>query len=325
MKRVLPYIMLASALSLAATAAYYSIFGLSKLFSSQASAVMFMASILEASKLVTASYLHRHWTSIKWIAKTYLTAAMIILMAITSLGIYGFLVASYQDTAYKMTAVNSELSVLQLKKARYETNLGAIQAEKESLNINISELTRGLSNNVISYLDRDGNRITTTSTATRKALQEQLNSQRARLDDLTDSEIAAADSINSIEMQILDTQLNNEVASELGPLTYVASITGVSMDLVVNWFILLFIIVFDPLAVILLVSANRLLESPTKQASVPVAEKQEDSVTEERKAERVEAPTQESSIEPQPAPPQPDEKFKPHSLHDVWRISKRKK
>lgn len=325
MKRVLPYIMLASALSLAATAAYYSIFGLSKLFSSQASAVMFMASILEASKLVTASYLHRHWTSIKWIAKIYLTAAMIILMAITSLGIYGFLVASYQDTAYKMTAVNSELSVLELKKARYETNLGAIQAEKESLNINISELTRGLSNNVISYLDRDGNRITTTSTATRKALQEQLNSQRVRLDDLNDSEIAAADSVNSIEMQILDTQLNNEVASELGPLTYVASITGASMDLVVNWFILLFIIVFDPLAVILLVSANRLLESPTKQASVPVAEKQEDSITEESKAERVEAPTQESSIEPTPAPPQPDEKFKPHSLHDVWRISKRKK
>ena len=103
---------------------------------------------------------------------------------------------------------------------------------------------------------------------------------------MTDSEIAAADSVNSIEMQILDTQLNNEVASELGPLTYVASITGVSMELVVNWFILLFIIVFDPLAVILLVSANRLLESPTKQASVPVAEKQEDAVTEERKAER---------------------------------------
>ena len=325
MKRVLPYIMLASALSLAATAAYYSIFGLSKLFSSQASAVMFMASILEASKLVTASYLHRHWTSIKWIAKTYLTAAMIILMAITSLGIYGFLVASYQDTAYKMTAVNSELSVLQLKKARYETNLGAIQAEKESLNINISELTRGLSNNVISYVDGEGNRITTTSSATRKVLQVQLDSQLARREKLSDMEISIADSVSSIEMQILNTQLDNEVASELGPLTYVASITGVSMDLVVNWFILLFIIVFDPLAVILLVSANRLLESPTKQASVPVAEKQEDSVTEERKAERVEAPTQESSIEPEQAHFQPDEKFKPHSLHDVWRISKRKK
>ena len=137
MKRMLPYIMLLSALSLAATAAYYSIFGLSKLFSSQASAVIFMASILEASKLVTASYLHRHWSSIKWLAKTYLTAAMIILMAITSLGIYGFLVSSYQQTAYKMSAVESEISVLNLKKQRYETNLGAIQAEKESLNIKI--------------------------------------------------------------------------------------------------------------------------------------------------------------------------------------------
>jgi hypothetical protein len=325
MKRMLPYIMLLSALSLAATAAYYSIFGLSKLFSSQANAVIFMASILEASKLVTASYLHRHWTSIKWIAKTYLTAAMIILMAITSLGIYGFLVSSYQETAYKMTAVDSKLSVLELKKARYETNLGAIQAEKESLNNNISELTKGLSNNVISYLDRDGNRITTTSTATRKALQSQLDSQIARRDDLSDSEIAAADSVSSIEMQILDTQLNNEVAAELGPLTYVSGITGASMDLVVNWFILLFIIVFDPLAVILLVSANRLLESKNEDASVPVAEKPEGSVTEERKAKRVEAPTQESSTETNPGSAPAGAKFKPHSLHNVWRSAKRKK
>jgi hypothetical protein len=83
--------------------------------------------------------------------------------------------------------------------------------------------------------------------------------------------------------------------------------------------------VFDPLAVILLVSANRLLESPTKEADVLAEEKQEDSITDESTVDRVDAPTQESSIEPKPAPPQPDEKFKPHSLHDVWRISKRKK
>jgi hypothetical protein len=323
MKRMLPYIMLLSALSLAATAAYYSIFGLSKLFSSQASAVIFMASILEASKLVTASYLHRHWSSIKWLAKTYLTAAMIILMAITSLGIYGFLVSSYQQTAYKMSAVESEISVLNLKKQRYETNLGAIQAEKESLNINISELTKGLANNVISYVDGDGNRITTTSSATRKVLQGQLDSQLARREKLSNMEISIADSVSSIEMQILNTQLDNEVAAELGPLTYVSGITGASMDMVVNWFILLFIIVFDPLAVILLVSANRLLETKSNQDSVPVAEDEENSLTEECEDNRVEAPTQESSI---PVPEKPkDASFKPHSLHDVWRSAKRKK
>jgi hypothetical protein len=325
MNRVLPYMMLLSALSLAATAAYYSIFGLSKLFSSQASAVIFMASVLEASKLVTASYLHRHWSSIKWLAKTYLTVAMIILMAITSLGIYGFLVASYQQTAYKMSAVESELSVLNLKKQRYDTNLGAIHAEKESLNINISELTRGLSNNVISYVDATGNRITTTSSATRQVLQAQLDSQLDRREKLSAMEISIADSISSIEMQILNTQLNNEVAAELGPLTYISGITGASMDMVVNWFILLFIIVFDPLAVILLVSANRLLETKSKQDSVPAADDEEDSQTEECKAERVEAPTQESSIPGVVVEKPNEDSFKPHSLHNVWRSAKRKK
>jgi hypothetical protein len=320
MKRMLPYIMLLSALSLAATAAYYSIFGLSKLFSSQATAVIFMASILEASKLVTASYLHARWRTINWFAKTYLTAAMVILMAITSLGIYGFLVSSYQDTAYKMNAMDSEISVLDLKKQRYATNLNAIQAEKESLNANISELTKGLSNNVISYVDRDGNRITTTSTATRKVLQAQLDSQIARRDQLADSEIAAADSVSAIEMKILDIQINNEAAAELGPLTYVSGITGKSMDLVVNWFILLFIIVFDPLAVMLLVSANKLLATRTKHDTAPEAA-QGDSKSEESKAERVEAPTQESPAKPKLV----TKPFIPHSLHNVWRSAKRKK
>jgi len=321
MKRMLPYIMLGSALSLAATAAYYSIFGLSKLFSSQETAVIFMASILEASKLVTASYLHKHWSSINWIAKFYLTIAMCILMAITSLGIYGFLVSSYQDTAYKMSAVNTELSVLDLKKQRYETNLGAIQAEKESLNINISELTRGLANNVISYIDGEGNRITTTSSSTRKVLQDQLDLQINRRNMLQDSEVALSDSVGSIEMQMLDIQINNDVAAELGPLTYVAGITGASMDMVVNWFILLFIVVFDPLAVMLLVSANRLIS--TMKIKV-VSDSSHDEIHDDllsQEPDTQDMSTTEVTINQQKQDPE----FKPHSLHNVWRISSKRK
>ena len=102
MTKQFPYIVLAAAFSLAASAAYYSVFGLSKLFSSQATAVIILASTMEISKLITASYLHRYWSEITKLMRVYLTTAVIILMMITSLGIYGFLASSYQDTAYRL-------------------------------------------------------------------------------------------------------------------------------------------------------------------------------------------------------------------------------
>lgn len=321
MKRILPFLMLLSALSLAATAAYYSIFGLSKLFSAQETAVIIMASILEMSKLIAASYLHRHWANIKWITKTYFAVAVIVLMSITSLGIYGFMVSSYQETAYKMSEIESKVSVLDLKKSRYTANLGAIQAEKQSLNTNISELTKGLSNNVISYVDDDGNRITTTSRTTRKTLQEQLDLALIRRDKIAGNEIAISDSINSIEMQIFNLKTNNDVVAELGPLTYIANILQISMDRVVNWFILLFIIVFDPLAIIMLISANKLLLSKLTISNNKFKEKNTVSDSSQSTNEKNE------NIKNELPTDTPNKKiYKPPSLHNVWRsAAKRKK
>jgi hypothetical protein len=289
MKRVFPYIVLLAALALASTAAYYSVFGLSKLFSAQATAVIVMASILEASKLVGASMLHRYWKQLSVLMRTYLTTAVFVLMCITSLGIYGFLVAAYQETAYKLEGVTAQTETLNLKKSRFETQLESIQTEKESLNTNINELTAGLANNVITYKDRDGNIMRSTSSATRKVLQAQLDQTTARRDTLMSRESALTDSVTGLEMQVLDLQLSSEVSAEIGPIKYVAQLTNQPTDSVINWFILLFIFVFDPMAVILLVAANRIFEL---QESAPVAGKQGGS-TEESKAKRVKAPTQE--------------------------------
>ena len=289
MKRnFLPIIMLVAALSLAATAAYYSVYGISKLFTSQATAVIIMASILEVSKLITATYLERFWQTIHWIRKVYLTIAMIILMAITSLGIYGFLVSAYQDTAYRMQSVDMLVDVQTTKRLRYEEQMSQIIKEKETLNTNIIELTRGLSNNTQTNVDRYGATTTTSSVGTRKALERELESSRARLTDLVRKESTINDSITSIDMYILDIQTNSEVAAEIGPLRYIATMMGKSVDQVVNWFILLFIIVFDPLAIILLISANKALSGGDD---------------EESKAKRVEAPT--PTPEPDALPKQP--------------------
>jgi len=256
MNRFFPYLTLSIALLLASIAAYYSVFGLSKLFSSQATAVIIMASALETAKLITASYLHKFWKHVKWLSKAYLISALIILMGITSLGIYGFLVSAYQETAYNVQEVDQKIALQQNKKTRFESQLKTISAEKQSLNKNITELTTGLSNNKIQKRDRNGNIITTTSGSTRRALERQLDNSIKRRDTLAVKEYALTDSVSKIDLKILDLQTNSDAAAEIGPLKYVAKITGKDTDKVVNWFILLFIIVFDPLAVILLVSAQ---------------------------------------------------------------------
>lgn len=257
--RFLAFLVLAASISLATTAAYYSVFGISKLFASQALAVIIMASILEISKLITAAYLEKYWKVIHWTRKAYLMLAMAVLMAITSLGIYGFLVSAYQDTAYKVQSVDKQVELQQAKRQRFADQLKFVVSEKQSIETNMTELTKGISNNVLTRTDRNGNVITTTSDGTRRALEKQLNQSTSRRDTLARQESSLNDSITSIDLRILQLQSNTDLASEIGPLKHVAELTGKQTSTVVNWFILLFIIVFDPLAIILLISANKAL------------------------------------------------------------------
>ena len=265
MKRFFPILILIAALSLATVAAYYSVFGISKLFSSQATAVIIMAGILEASKLITASYLERFWKTIHWLRKTYLITALIALMAITSLGIYGFLVSAYQETAYKMQAVDKQVEVQAKKRDRYKQQVVDISKEQQDINAQIIQLSESLGNNVIQYTNSEGQVITTQSSSTRRIIQQQLDSQTARRDSIAIKQDALNDSVTKLDLDILDLETNSDVASEIGPLKYVAKITETDTDQVVNWFILVFIFVFDPLAVMLLISANKLLADRSKK------------------------------------------------------------
>ena len=297
MKRFFPILILIAALSLATVAAYYSVFGISKLFSSQATAVIIMAGILEASKLITASYLERVWKTIHWLRKTYLITALIALMAITSLGIYGFLVSAYQETSYKMQAVDKQVEVQVKKRDRYNQQIIDISKEQQNINNQIIQLSENLGNNVIQYTNSEGQLITTQSSATRRIIQQQLDTQTARRDSIAIKQDALNDSVTKLDLNILDLEINSDVASEIGPLKYVAKITGKDTDQVVNWFILVFIFVFDPLAVMLLISANNLLANRSKKniygekKTEVVKEEKVEIKQEESKAERVKAPT----------------------------------
>ena len=257
-KKLFPYIVLIAALCLACSAAYYSVFGISKLFSAQALAVAIMAGTLEASKLIAATYLHRYWKQINYLLKIYLTTAVCILMFITSLGIYGFLVSAYQTTASELTIIEKQVSIIELKKERFNEQLISYSTEKTQLAQSITELSKGLSNNKVQWKDKEtGQIITSTSSKTRKVLQIQLNDFKDQRNIVSKKIESLSDSITKLDLQVLDIESNSEAAVEVGPLKYVSELLEKPMDSVVNWFILIFIFVFDPFAIILLISANK--------------------------------------------------------------------
>jgi len=259
------FLMVFSTLSLAGTAAYYSVFGLSSLFAGAKTEVIIMASALELAKLVVASYLHNHWSKLGWILKSYLTLGVGILMIITSAGIYGFLTSAYQTTADELTIIDKQVAVVEMKRDRFSEQLADYKLEKTQLNNNISELSKGLSNNKIQYKDTLGNIITTTSSSTRRVLTTQLNDMKEQRNKVSIKMETLTDSITSLDLKVLDMESNNEVAAEIGPLRYMAEITNKPMATIVNWFTLMIVCVFDPLAIAMVLAVNKYLGNGRKE------------------------------------------------------------
>lgn len=256
MRLIFPYVVLAAAILISASSAYYSVFGLSKLFSSQSTAIIILAGSLESAKLITATYLHRYWSYISRLMKIYMCTAVIILMFITSLGVYGFLVSAYQTTAYALENLNSSTDALQTKKIRFESQLANLNKSSQTIDKNINTLTIALSNNVIKYTDNSGNQVIKTSAENRNAYEQQLSDLNSRLAKLQTHESQLLDSISIVDTRILQLKTNSKISAEIGPLKYIAQMTGMSVDATVNWLIILLIVVFDPLAIVLLISAN---------------------------------------------------------------------
>ena len=249
-----------AALFIASAAAFFSVTGLSKLFAGASIAVILMASSLEFGKLISAGFLYNYWDKINKILRAYLLIGVFVLIIITSAGIYGFLTSAYQVTADQLGMVDKQTELVNLKKGRFQEQLDGYNIEKQQLAQSISELSKGLSNNVIQYKDKDGNIITTTSSATRKSLESQLTDAKSQREFISKKIETLSDSITKLDLSVLDIQQNSEVAGEVGPLKFMAEITGKPMATIVNWFALLIIFVFDPLAVTLVIAFNTALK-----------------------------------------------------------------
>lgn len=248
-ERIFPFIIALSALSVSASAAFYSVSGLSKLFAGASLEVIIMASSLEVAKLVIASLLYQYWDKLNNTLKVYLTIACTVLILITSMGIYGFLSSAYQETANKDGVVTQQVTALETKKGLYEQNRDNILKEKQSLAELKGTLSKG---STTQYTDKKGNLVVRSNNATIRNI-EAANKSDEKLSTKLD---VVNDSIFSLENKILEVKTNGDAASELGPLKYLSELTGVEMNRIINWLLLIIIFVFDPLAIALVIAAN---------------------------------------------------------------------
>ena len=258
MRYIFPLLIAFSALAVSASAAYYSVFGLSKLFAGARTEVIIMAASLEVAKLVVASLLYRYWNDLSKAIRAYLIIACVVLVGITSMGIYGFLSGAFQETATQSNFLDKQVMILEKKQDLFKESKSSLTTEKDQLTITISDLRTSLSNpaQVSYYSEEAGQVITTTSSSTRRALQSELNKAIEERDLISQDLRNLSDSIAAKDVEILEMQIGNESARELGPLKYVAALTGKPMENIVNLFMLLLVFVFDPLAVVLVVVAN---------------------------------------------------------------------
>jgi hypothetical protein len=256
-RNIFPTIIALSALSVSASAAFYSVSGLSKLFAGATFEVIIMAGSLEVAKLVIASLLYQYWDTINKYLRTYLTIAAVILVLITSMGIYGFLSAAYQETYQKLIVNENQIEFLENKAKFYEDDVTRYDQELERIsdNINILSNAKASSIQVRDTTSSTGFRQTISTTELRLS-QNRINTEEENRKDVNIKRTVAADSLQTIKLDILALQNNSDTVGELGPLQYLSGLTGTPMDRIINILLLVIIFVFDPLAISLVIAAN---------------------------------------------------------------------
>jgi hypothetical protein len=240
------YLLFVVALSLSAVAAWYAVAGLVAIFAAAAVPIVIMGSLLEASKLVVASWLYRSWKEIPLLMKTYFTVALVVLMLLTSMGIFGFLSKAHLDQAIPTGDVSAKLALIDEK----------IKTEKENINANRKELSQ-----LDAQVDQTISRTTAASGAER-SIQIRRNQQKDRTRILNDIGTAQTKIAKLNEERAPIAAEVRKVEAEVGPIKYIAALIyddsadNDTLERAVRIVTIMIVLVFDPLAVLLLVAAN---------------------------------------------------------------------
>ena len=249
----LKYLVGFSALIIAGCAAYFSVTGLGVLFSGAAVSVMVMAGSLEFAKLVAATYLKQEWDTIKGFNKWYLTSAVALLMLITSAGIFGYLSNAFQAQSLQLQQVDREILV-------YTTKIDQNTAQINQLNTQLGQLSSTQSQ----ILDKGKvNSRLLRSIDNKDKQTAQINK---KIDNLQTENAKNNEEINKIKIANLGLE------KEVGGFRFIAEAFGMELKNVVKFFIFLIVIVFDPLAVALIIAFNGLISQKKKEQKEHIVE-----------------------------------------------------
>ena len=214
-----------SGLLISSVAAFFSVTGIAQLFSGSFWSVVVMTGSLEFGKLVAASFIYRYWNLVNWLQKMYTVIAVVILIGITSMGIFGFLSNSYMGATVEFESMITKLEV-------YKEQLVTLEDDKDFLKQELEASVNALPDNYV--------------TAKRKIRNEYnplIQEKSIQIGELKNT-------IGELEIQMVDTGV------DVGPLIYISETFGTDMDTTVGWIMFILILVFDPLAVLMIISFN---------------------------------------------------------------------
>ena len=301
------FLLFAVALSLSAVAAYYAIFGLMAIFAGATIPIAIMGGLLECSKLTVASWLYQNWKQIPKLFKTYFLIALIILMMLTSMGIFGYLSKAHLDQAVPTGDIQAKLSLIEEKIKQEEENIDASRKELNQLDAQVNET-----------ISRSGNTKDTTGNKAVQGVERSIAIRKSQQKDRARilGEIGTAQTkISKLqeERAPIASQVR-KVEAEVGPIKYIAAliygdtINSTLLEKAVRIVIIMIVAVFDPLAVLLLVAANWNL----KNHRLPKQEEKR----EEKVVEIFEKSKEVSKKEDLPLPPatKPEPKSDPEPL-----------
>lgn len=237
-----------SALIIAGCAALFSVTGIGTLFAGAAISVMIMASALELGKLVGISFLYRYWTEIPRALKSYMLVASIVLIGITSAGIYGYLSSAYAKVAAEPLKMNADIQI-------YNAQIGTLEEEIKRKTIRLDQ--------IISLRSQQENRIDNLITKSVTGSNSTIRSAQNSLTELNRTATQLQKEINqtsaqrdSLTAKSLTTEVGISTNSDIGTFIYISRAMEVPLDTVVKWFILVIVLVFDPLSICLVLAYN---------------------------------------------------------------------
>ena len=265
-----------TALAIALCAACFSVYGIATLFAGATISVMIMGSVLELGKLVGTTFLYRYWSKSMGILKTYMVASIVVLMIITSAGIFGYLSAAYQKSSIEFSVTQEKIKTTEAQKPYYQDQITAAKKRIDDLaKIRAAQEARMgeamtnefLSRNVL-QLRQIQEQTTSLITQTDKDIREANNKIQTTIDD-----------IRKIDDQVNQLKLGSAEKKDIQTFKFVADALGMSLDSVARWFIISVIFVFDPLAICLILAYNvvvyrkedeRVYDKPEEPQSEPI-------------------------------------------------------